>query len=333
MVDPPDGNAALEPTSKGVPPLMSRSPDTTRSDDRASFTLGLVLVAAGAALWATVGVASRYVHALTEIDAASIGFYRLAFAVPGLALAGTAMAGRRAWRIERRGDLALLAVIGLAVAGYQTFYFAAVARAGVAIATIVTLCGAPVLVGVLAAAALGERPTRRLAAAGLAAIVGTALLVGWPEAGPAGDKVVAGGLIATGSALAYAVFAVTSRRIAGAYPAFIIISLGFGAGAVVLAVVAGARGLAVDHPPAAWAVLAYMGLVPTALAYVLFYAGIRRITATVAGLVTLVEPLTATALAAILFGERLGPTGAAGAGLLIGGLALLATERQRSRQR
>ncbi|NBB83373.1 MAG: EamA family transporter, partial [Alphaproteobacteria bacterium] len=140
-------------------------------------------------------------------------------------------------------------------------------------------------------------------------------------------RVVAGALLAVGSAIAYAGFAVASRRLAGRYSPLALIALGFGAGALILLPVVVARGLALDHPAEAWAVLAYMGLVPTALAYVLFYAGLRHVTATVAGVVTLVEPLTATLLARALFGETLGPLGWLGAALMLAGLAVLAARR------
>jgi len=63
--------------------------------------------------------------------------------------------------------------------------------------------------------------------------------------------------------------------------------------------------------------------VPTALAYVLFLTGIRSITATVASIATLIEPLTSTVLAWLLFGEQLGPLGVFGAALLLGAIGLL----------
>jgi DME family drug/metabolite transporter len=302
-------------------------PDDAAPDTRgAGFPSGVLLVAAGAALWATVGVASRFASDLTAIDALSIGFYRLAFAVPPIAWIAWHRQGLAAFRIASRADLAVILTIGIAVAAYQAFYFAAVARAGVAIATLVTLCSAPVLVAAIAAVALGERPGARAAVAGALAVGGTVLLIGLPEGDLDGrTRVVAGALMAIGSAIAYAGFAVASRRLAGRYPPFSLIALGFGAGALVLLPVVLARGLPVAHPPAAWAVLAYMGLVPTALAYVLFYAGLRHVTATVAGVVTLVEPLTATLLARALFGETLGPLGWLGAALLMAGLGVLST--------
>ena len=43
---------------------------------------------------------------------------------------------------------------------------------------------------------------------------------------------------------------------------------------------------------------------------------------------SLLEPLTATALGLLVFGERLGPLGVAGAALLLAALALLTTARR-----
>jgi drug/metabolite transporter, DME family len=73
-----------------------------------------------------------------------------------------------------------------------------------------------------------------------------------------------------------------------------------------------------------WPLLVYLGAVPTAVAYVVFGAGLRRVTATAAGVGTLLEPLTAAALGLLVFGERLGAAGWAGAALLLGALGLLA---------
>jgi DME family drug/metabolite transporter len=47
-------------------------------------------------------------------------------------------------------------------------------------------------------------------------------------------------------------------------------------------------------------------------------------TATTAGVATLLEPLTAAALGVLLFDERLGTVGWVGAALLLGALGLLA---------
>jgi DME family drug/metabolite transporter len=60
----------------------------------------------------------------------------------------------------------------------------------------------------------------------------------------------------------------------------------------------------------------------------MFTAGLGRVPATAAGIVSLLEPLTATTLGLLVFGERLGPIGLAGAVLLLAALALLTAPRQ-----
>jgi len=76
----------------------------------------------------------------------------------------------------------------------------------------------------------------------------------------------------------------------------------------------------------------YLGLVPTALAYLLFARGLRRLPATRVATLTLAEPLTAAALGVALLSERPGAPAAAGGALVLCGLVLAATDR-RSRSR
>jgi DME family drug/metabolite transporter len=73
-----------------------------------------------------------------------------------------------------------------------------------------------------------------------------------------------------------------------------------------------------------WPLFLYLGLGPTACAYALFTIGLRRLPATVAGIATLLEPLTAATLGLLVFGEHLGLAGAAGALLLLASLILVA---------
>jgi DME family drug/metabolite transporter len=136
-------------------------------------------------------------------------------------------------------------------------------------------------------------------------------------------ETLVGVLLALASALGYALIALCSRALAGRYHPLQPITVGFAAGALLLLPFALWAGLAVVYPPTSWLLLLHMGLLPTALAYVLFLAGIRHTSATVASVVTLVEPLTSTALAWLLFGERLGPLGLLGAALLLGAIGLL----------
>jgi len=68
---------------------------------------------------------------------------------------------------------------------------------------------------------------------------------------------------------------------------------------------------------------AAIGVVTTAAGYVLFYAGLRVVPGSVAALLTLVEPLTAAALAVLLLGERLTVGLVGGGALMLAAVALL----------
>ncbi|WP_239026898.1 DMT family transporter [Geomonas oryzisoli] len=79
----------------------------------------------------------------------------------------------------------------------------------------------------------------------------------------------------------------------------------------------------VTYTPQAWMLLVYLGTIPTAIAYLLFFNGMRSTSATAASISTLVEPMVATLLAWILFGERCTAVGFLGIALLGGSLLLL----------
>src|SRR5262249_31786435 len=81
--------------------------------------------------------------------------------------------------------------------------------------------------------------------------------------------------------------------------------------------------------PVAWALLVYLGVVPTALAYVLYVLGLRTTPVAASGVLALVEPLTATVLGVLAFGDRLGALGALGAALLAGAVGLLRPQPSR----
>jgi drug/metabolite transporter, DME family len=103
------------------------------------------------------------------------------------------------------------------------------------------------------------------------------------------------------------------------------------AGAVALApflVVAAVRTEPViGASPASLALLAYLGVATMALAYGLLYAGLRTTSGSAATVATLLEPLSAALLAALLLGERLpGPALLGGAFILAAVAALHSTE-------
>lgn len=294
----------------------------TSAHTRPGSRRGLILIMLAALLWGTVGVATGVIYTLSETNALSIGFFRLALATPALLLACWRVCGGGMFRVGRR-DLALMLLIGAATALYQVSLFSAIRLIGVSLAVMVTLCTAPVLVAIASVWLFRERITAWTVLALLFAITGTVLLVGGnPDlAGMTG--VTTGVVLALGAALGYGAIALCGRALAGRYHPLQPITIGFGAGALLLLPFALANGLVVEYSLQGWLLLLHLGLVPTALGYVLFLFGMRYTTATVASIVTLLEPLTATALAWLLFGERLGLIGLVGGALLFGAILLL----------
>src|SRR5207248_5398334 len=96
-----------------------------------------------------------------------------------------------------------------------------------------------------------------------------------------------------------------------------------GTGALLLLLGASSTRLVVVYPAEGWLLLLYLACVPSVLGYALFQAGIRSLSATVASIVTMCEPLTAAVLAWILFHEELGLFGLLGAGFLLGAMAVI----------
>ncbi|MCS6911058.1 MAG: DMT family transporter, partial [Anaerolineales bacterium] len=129
--------------------------------------------------------------------------------------------------------------------------------------------------------------------------------------------------LALGAGLSYALVTLGGRALAGRYPTLQTITLGFAVSAGLLLPFALANGLVTDFPAAGWGLLIYLGVVPTALAYWLYVEGLKHTPATTSSIIALLEPLFASALAAVFFGERLEPAGWLGAALLLGALVVL----------
>ena len=278
---------------------------------------GFLLVVLAALCWGTSGVSGRIVANRTDLGPLDIAWHRMAIAAVVLLIGSLLTRRQRAGSAgpPARGTVVRLVLVGAGLAAYQFAYFAAVARAGVSIATLVALGLAPLLISVGAALLGHGRPDRATLTALLVALTGLVLLVGISAGAGAGTAVVLGALTAVGSALGYAVVTLAGVGVPAGVPVTL---AGFAGGAVLLTPVALVAGLRFTTEPGALAVLFYLGLVPSALAYALFFAGLRSVPGPVASIVTLLEPLTATALATAFLGERLAP------GALAGGLLVLA---------
>lgn len=285
-------------------------------------TRGLLSIMLAAVLWGTVGVAVKFIYGLAATNALSIGFFRLAISVPALFAACWYLLGWQMFRVAKP-DLVLMLLIGVMMALYQVCYFGAIAKVGVAIAVLVTLCLAPIIVALFSSWLLGEKLTPTLIIALSFALGGTALLVGVSDHQVVTLNTLIGVLLALSAAFGYAIVVLCSRALAGRCHPLQSLTIGFSTGAIILLPFALLNGLAITYPILGWALLLYLGLVPTVFAYLLFLAAMRQTTATVASITTLLEPLTSTLLAWLFFHEQLGFFGVWGGLLLLVAMVLL----------
>ncbi|MEO1350256.1 MAG: EamA family transporter [Cyanobacteria bacterium J06635_15] len=301
----------------------------TRSNAQRGARFGLLMVICSAILWGTVGVFVQTIYTLSETNPLSVGFFRLAISVPMLFLACLRTLGWQTFQIAKR-DLGLMLLTGIMTAFYQVCYFASISAIGVAAATLVTLCTVPVWVALLAALILRERLTLGLLLAGICAVGGTALLVDLRPAQVMGrSHPVVGVVLALSSALGYAAVTLCSRALAKRNHPLQSLTFGFLAGVVCLFPIAWLNGLVLQYSPTSWLSLLYLGIVTTALAYLLYFSGMQYTPATVASIATLLEPLTATGLAWWLLGEDLGASGIVGGILLLIAIGMLYWENLR----
>ncbi len=284
------------------------------------------VVAAGL-LWGTGGLTGALLAHAGSLHPLAIAAYRLA-AGGLLVLAVLACTGRL--RLPGRSWLRRVLTVGVLAALYQACYFASVALTSVGLATMVTLGSAPVLVLAAEALRYRRRPDRASCIAIVLAVLGLAVLLGLPLSGDAATAggVGLGGLLAVVSAAGFAGITLLGRRPVEGLDGPATVGLGFTVGAVLLGSVCAATvGLGFTPTPTTIGLLVYLGAVPTALAYALYFAGLRGVPAASATVVAVLEPLTASVLGSLVLGERLGPAGMAGAALLC--LAVLVAGQRR----
>jgi DME family drug/metabolite transporter len=271
-------------------------------------------VVTAAAAWGTGGAAGSLLFAV-GFDALDVTLWRFvlgaAFLLPLLGPASGAV-----WRLSPH-----VLVVGAGMAVYQTAYFAAIAHSGVAVATVITMGATPVFAALGGRLFLGERLGGSGLACLLTALTGLALLMTDGDQDPAGGPaVLAGAGLALLSAFGYAGVTLVSRRLGTAAeqsdPLATAVT-GFLAGAVCITPFALPGGVL---PSISWeslALLAFLGAVPTALAYGLFFRALTRLSATTVSIVSLGEAAFAALIGVTLLGERPGPAGWAGCALLL----------------
>ncbi|MFU8875930.1 DMT family transporter [Micromonospora sp. SL4-19] len=309
------------PNQTSFPAPARSAPDEPRAH-HASPLHGPVPILIAAVLWGTTGTASSLAPA--GAPAAAIGS-------AGLALGGLLLflSTRSAHSLPTRctrNERWLLVLGAVTVAGYPVSFYPAVARSGVAVATVIALGSAPVFAGLLAWITRQAGPTSRWAYATSAAVIGCAVLVlgpGLAEGSAAAD--LTGVALAALAGLSYAAYSLIGGKLmAQGHPSRAVMGAMFGGAALlVLPVLLGNDEQWLITPRGA-AVVVHLAVVTTFLAYRLFGHGLRHTAPPVATTLTLAEPAVAAVLGVAVLGERLPAISWCGLAVLGVGLAFLA---------
>lgn len=251
---------------------------------------------------------------------ASVGAIRFALAAGVLALLA-----RRSIVAAPIRSLLMPFVLGLTIYGLETgLFFASLERIDVSLAALL-ISSYPALVVAGAVLLRRERPSGRNLAALAFALTGVVLvLVG--AVGGAMDPVGIG--LALTAAVAYAAYVLLSDRMLGTTEPLVLATM-LCAGAATAFVLGGlATGSLETADPSTLLVIALIAVVATVLPIAAFLGGVRRIGPSRATILGMIEPPVTIALAALVFGERLGALQLLGAGLVVAAVGILQLRRR-----
>lgn len=286
--------------------MTTSAPPTGRS-----ARLGLVQVCAAGLLWGTGGLVVTLLHHRDGFGAMTVSAWRMV--VAALALVGFAVLTHRAPAVRRtlRTHPLLAVVVGCGTAAYQALYFVSVLLVGVGVATVVSLGLAPVLAATwehLRARTLPSVREASVLAAALAGLVLISTTTGHGSPAP-GDRPALGLFLAVAAGATYAATTLVGRTLAQRVDPVALTTCATTVGAVVLLPFLGFAAAAgepvVSADPTSVLLLIYLGVATMAVSYGLLYAGLRTTSGSAATVATLVEPVSAALLAAVLLGERL----------------------------
>ncbi|MFJ9774914.1 DMT family transporter [Kitasatospora sp. NPDC101157] len=273
------------------------------------FRHGLLSISAAAVAWGVGGAVAALLMRTSGLGPVAVSCWRFGVAALCLALLPSE-------RPSGKPGSTVLTGLGLAVS--QCAYFGSVHYAGLGLGTLITIGAGPVLTSLGAHLLLGERLTRRSAAAVLLALGGLTLLVAAPAAGPRPALGAALAVLAGAGQSGLTLWARgggSARASTGAFTTGLLCLLPFAA----------LQGLlpTLGRPALTGGALIFLGTVPTLLAYRWYFSGLTSVPGTTASVLVLLEPATAAVIGVLFLGEPFTLGLAAGSALLLAAIAAL----------
>jgi drug/metabolite transporter (DMT)-like permease len=280
------------------------------------YRTGLLLVLVSAVAFGGMAIFAKlaYRHGVNTASLLALRFLIAA------AVLWVIVAVRRPGRPNRR---TLIGGASLGFFGYSlqaAGYFTALKHLDASL-TALLLYTYPAMVFVGAVALGRERVSgTKIAALGLAAAGLALVLLG----GGAGALNTTGVALAIGAAVAYTTYILVADTIVGGADPFLLTAI-VATGACVslggFALISGELDVGLDA--VGWTSIVSLSLVCTVLGITTFFLGLERVGPSTASIVSTVEPACTVALAAVCFGERLGPVQLLGGAFVLSAVVVL----------
>jgi drug/metabolite transporter (DMT)-like permease len=277
--------------------------------------------AVAGALGALVIAFSAILVRLAEVSPSTAAFFRCLYALP--VLGALAWWERRRYGPRSRRDRLLALGAGVLLAADLTVWHHSIEAVGAGLATVLGNIQV-VFVGLIAWAALGERPDNSALASIPVVFAGVVLISGVIGAGAYGDDPALGVIFGVLTALMYALFILSLRegnadvrRPAGPlFDATLTSTLFSALGGVAVGDIEWTPGLESQ----AW--LLVLGLSSQVLGWLLISVSLPRLPAVVTSILLMLQPVGAVILGAVLLSEAPSTVQLAGVVVVLGGVAV-----------
>jgi drug/metabolite transporter (DMT)-like permease len=279
------------------------------------FSEGYGEIITAAILW---GLAGIFAKKIIGMSVQNIIFYRVALAF--LIILIILLISGNMDKIKLKDKKIYLVLFSILQVATMLTYFVSVLNASVSVAVLL-LYTAPVYVTVLSPLLLKENPARKEIMALASSIVGIVIIVDPAKLDFSYSVGIAAGVL---SGISYALEILTSKYIGQSYTGYTQAFWSFAIAVLIL--------LPVGIVPAGVVsgniiYLILLAIFPTILAVSLYFNGLKKVKASSASILGLIEPVSAVILAALILGERITIPVFLGGALILTGAAIVMRER------
>ncbi len=275
----------------------------------------LLRLTASMVIFGTIGVFVRMIPLPSSVIAFFRGLVGMAFLLLVIDLMG-----KKVSAASIRRNLPLLCVSGASLGLNWILLFEAYRYTSVATATLCYYL-APIIIMLVSPIVLKEKLTVRKVLCIIAALGGMVFVSGAATGGLPGAQETRGVLFGLGAACLYATVVLINKRISGIEALDrTVVQLGISAAVLApyILVTENLFALLPQLSPVSAAMLVFVAIVHTGVAYALYFSSIRDISAQTAALFSYIDPVVAILLSAFFLGEAMTVWSASGAVMILG---------------